>query len=287
MDFVGRYINMDACTGRRAAIEQRLAAAGLADRYTRFAAVDGRALEHPGAAISPGEVGCMASHLRCITEAGARAAPTHIVEDDVVFTSVTATILLQILEAALAEWDILFCDIVVPLHVTTLYGLLRLYRKSGIDPDAPPGAGMPKVMHYLPLESVPFTGAASYVVSPAAARKLAPLIAAHLDDGPSMPVDHLIQTFCASGQITAACTVPFLTSVDPDDVLGTTIAGREQHDLSALAFFLMRNHFFMGRDQDRARRLAGRLTEALKGSEDMGPLIEAVHFALSDKFEIF
>jgi len=81
--------------------------------------------------------------------------------------------------------------------------------------------------------------------------------------------------------------VPFLTSVEAEAVAGTTMAGRVQHDLSALAFFLLRSHFFMGRDQARANVLADELADALKGSPDMRPLLEAMRFALSDQFEIF
>lgn len=287
MSFVGRYINMDGSTDRRAALEARLAAVGLADRYERVAAVDGRALDHPTSQVSPGELGCMASHLHCLAEAGRREAPTHIVEDDAVFTPYTAPILEQILPVALSEWDVLFCDIVVPLHMTTLYSLLNLYRKCGVDPEAPPGQGYPTVVHYLPLKGAPFTGSASYVISPAGARKLAPLIRAHFRRGPTMPFDHLLQVLSDTDKISAVCAVPFLTSVDPEAVIGTTMAGRGQDTLSALAFFLLRNHFFLGRDQARARALAARLTEALQGAQDMGPLMEAVRFALSEKFEVF
>jgi GR25 family glycosyltransferase involved in LPS biosynthesis len=284
MSFAGRYINMDSSPGRRAALEARLAAVGQAGRYQRFAAVDGRAMNHPGARIRAGELGCMASHLGCVAEAAARDIPTHIIEDDVVFTPGTVPILNQVLDTAFAAWDVLFCDIVVPMHASTLYGLLDLYRKTGIDPHAPPGAAMPTVIHYLPLEGVPFTGAASYLISPAGARKLEPLIAAHIERGPTMPVDNLYQVLCAEGRVRAACAVPFLTSVDPDDLLASTL-GRDQDALSVLAFFLLRQQFFIGRDPSRARVLADRLSAALAGGEDMKVFMTALHFILSDQFK--
>ncbi len=228
----------------------------------------------------------LAGRTYAIVEAGARVVPTHIVEDDVVFTPHTAPILGQILEMALARWDLVFCDIVAPLHFSTLYSLLQLHRQCGLDPDAAAGAA-PSAIHYLPLEGVPFTGAASYVVSPASARKLAPLIAAHLEAGPTMPVDHLLQVLCREGRITACLTVPFLTSVGAEDVIGTTIAGRAQHGLSALALFLLRNHFYLGRDPGQARALADRLTAALEGTADMRLFMAAMRFALSERFEVF
>jgi GR25 family glycosyltransferase involved in LPS biosynthesis len=286
MDFVGRYINLQASAPRRAAMEARLAEAGLAGRYERFPAADGRALRHPTSKVSPGELGCLVSHLNALAEAGERAVPTHIVEDDVVFTPHTAPILGQILEMALARWDLVFCDIVTPLNFSTLYSLLQLHRQCGLDPQAAPGAA-PAVIHYLPLQGAPFAGSASYVVSPASARKLAPLIAAHLDAGPTMPVDHLLQVLCREGRITASVTVPFLTSVRAEDVAGTTIAGREQHQLSALALYLLRDQFYLGRDPKAARALAARLTAALEGTPDMGPFMAAVRFSLSERFEVF
>jgi GR25 family glycosyltransferase involved in LPS biosynthesis len=287
VQFVGRYINMDSSPERRAAMERRLAGLGLSGRYSRFPAADGRALSGPGVRISAGELGCMVSHLGCIREAAERGEPTHVIEDDVVMTAASVPILEQILPTALAQWDMLFCDIVVPLHVNTLYTLLKLLREVGLDPNAAPGEATPRVVHYLPLEAVPFTGAASYVIGPAGAAKLAPLIAAHLEAGPTMPVDNLMQALCASGRITAACAAPFLTSVDPEAVITTTMSGRGHHGLSALALFLMRHHFYMGRDRALERRLAARLTEALADAEDTVALMEAIRFAFSEKFEIF
>ena len=286
MSFVGRYINMDASPGRRAALEARLAAVGQGGRYERFVAVDGHTLARPDSRISPGELGCMVSHLRCIAEAATREVATHIIEDDVVFTPSTVSILDQVLETALGAWDMMFCDIVVPIHASTLFNLFSLYRKTGIDPAAPAGGGMPTVIHYLPLKGVPFTGAASYLVSPAGARKLEPLIAAHLDRGPTMPVDNLLQVLCAEGRINAACAVPFLTSVDPDDVLRTTIGARDQNELSALALFLLRSQFFMGRDVAQTAELAARLTEALGEAGDMKAFMTAIQFIFSDQFKL-
>lgn len=184
-----------------------------------------------------------------------------------ILTPWTVPILEHVLATALSEWDMFFCDIVAPIQVSTLYGLLGLYRKAGIVPDDP--AGAPSVPHYPTLGGAPFTGAATYVISPAAARKPAALIAAHLASGP--------------GQLIGACAVPFLTSVDPVAVLGAAMSRGDQNALSALARFLLRHHFLM----DRARALAGRLTEAMASGDDIGPLIEAIHFAFSGQFIAF
>lgn len=287
MSFVGRYINMDASADRRAALEARLAAVGQAGRYQRFAAVDGRAVARSDSSISASELGCMRSHLACIAEAAGRETPTHIVEDDVVFTPFTVPILEQILGEALNAWDVLFCDIFVPMHAMTLHDLLSLHRRAGLDADAPAGGGVPRTIQYLPLDQIPFTALASYVISPAGARKLRPLIAAHLDEGPVLPVDNLVQRLCADGRIKAACTVPFLTCVDPAGISDTTIADRGHDALSALAFYLLRSHFFLGRDQARAAQLADRLAQALDGGEDMKSLMTGIHFILSDRFKLF
>lgn len=283
MSFVGRYINMDSSPDRRAALEARLAAVGQGGRYQRFAAVDGRSVLRSDSSLSAGELGCMLSHRACIAEAAGRGTPTHIIEDDVVFTPFTAPILEQILGETLNAWDMLFCDIFVPMHAMTLHDLLSLHRKAGLDPA---GGGPPQTIHYLPLDHVPFAGSASYVISPAGARKLEPLIAAHLEAGSTLPVDNLFRRLCADGRIKAACAVPFLTSVDPAGISDTTIADRGHDPLSALAFYLLRSHFFMGRDPAQAAGLAGRLTQALDGGEDMTSLMTAIHFIFSDRFKL-
>jgi hypothetical protein len=141
MTFDGRYFNIDGNPARRAALEERLAAVGLAGRFTRFPAAAGRAMSHATSTVSPGELRCPVSHQRCGAEAGTREVATYAIEDDVIFTPWTVPILEQILAAALSEWDVLFCDIVAPIHVSTLYGLLRLYCKAVIVPGAPAGTG--------------------------------------------------------------------------------------------------------------------------------------------------
>src|SRR6202012_6264356 len=81
----GGYINMDRSVERRQALEPQSAAYGCADRYTRFAAVDGQLLDRSRSSLTAGECGCFESHYRCIKESMGEDQHLHILEDDVVF----------------------------------------------------------------------------------------------------------------------------------------------------------------------------------------------------------
>src|ERR1019366_1493546 len=127
MPFIGRYINLDASTERRAAMEAQFAQVGLAGRYARFAAVDGRTLDGTRSRLSPGELGCFMSHYRCLVESAVPDHHVHILEDDVVLAPQIAGLLGRIVEDALPACDLLFTDVFVPLEMSTLYALFKEY----------------------------------------------------------------------------------------------------------------------------------------------------------------
>src|SRR5438093_4413984 len=133
----GRYINLDRNTQRRALIEETLRRCGVAERYQRFAAVDGAAAAatHP-TRLSHGELGVWLSHERIVSEhqnaaasasaADAADAHLHIVEDDVLFPDAAATLfdhLLRRADAELDQWDILYTDIAPAIETKALLAL--------------------------------------------------------------------------------------------------------------------------------------------------------------------
>ncbi|MDR3512930.1 MAG: glycosyltransferase family 25 protein [Caulobacteraceae bacterium] len=288
MAYLGRYINMDASVERRRALEAQFARLGCADRYQRFPGVDGRRLERGQATILPGELGCFTSHFRCLQQTLAEDAHVHVVEDDVVFGPRSLPILEMGLEDVFADFEMLFTDVFVPGDMNTLLALMNGYRASGMldrAPGAPPA--QPRFLTYLDLQHASFAATASYVVRKDARPKLLALMEAELAQGATAPIDVFFKTIVADGRIRAACTVPFLTAVDVASATGSTIEDRGQHRRSALAFFLLRNYFYIDKDEAMLKSLADGLGADLPDPGFMDTLVAAFKFIFSGQFEPF
>ncbi len=289
MSFVGRYINMDASLQRRAAMEARFEAIGLAHRYTRFAGIDGRTLDASRSPLSPGELGCFMSHYRCIVESDVEDHHIHIVEDDVVLAPQNASLLEQVIGDAAPKCDILFTDIFMPLNMITLYEMMTQYRATGLLDQRlrPPAARMPAYVIYPNIGRQPFGGATSYVVNRASRRKLIELLEAEIANGPTQPIDMLYRILANDGRIETLCTMPFLTSIEADSIRDTTIVGRAQDIDSAVAFFVLRSFFYLARDDDQLMGLMREVNAGLPDPDYLGPALEFFRFVFSDRFKIF
>lgn len=289
MSFVGRYINMDASLQRRAAMEARFEAIGLAHRYTRFAGIDGRTLAASRSPLSPGELGCFMSHYRCIVESDVEDHHIHIVEDDVVLAPQNASLLEQVIGDAAPKCDILFTDIFMPLNMITLYEMMTQYRATGLLDQRlrPPAARMPAYVIYPNIGRQPFGGATSYVVNRASRRKLIELLEAEIANGPTQPIDMLYRILANDGRIETLCTMPFLTSIEADSIRDTTIVGRAQDIDSAVAFFVLRSFFYLARDDDQLMGLMREVNAGLPDPDYLGPALEFFRFVFSDRFKIF
>src|ERR1700684_3660359 len=163
MDYVGRYINMDRSTERRDALEAQFAAFGCADRYERFAAIDGQRLDRSRSSLTAGECGCFESHYRCIKDSLGDDRHLHIVEDDVVFGPRTIPLLDQVIGDAFSQGAMVFTDIFVRGELVTIQLLMNYYRLSGVFEG---GAGdetpWPRFVNFLALRHAAFAGSASY-----------------------------------------------------------------------------------------------------------------------------
>lgn len=288
MTYVGRYINMDASVERRRKLEAQFARLGCADRYRRFAAVDGRALDRSRTRLTAGELGCFMSHYQCLQDSLAVAAPLHIIEDDVVFGPRTLPVLDQTLADGFAQFEMIFTDIFIPGQMNTLFALMGGYRASGVlDRGADGHGGQLRTVSFLDLQPLAFAATASYLVRPDAKAKLLDLMGAEIARGPTTQIDMFLKQVVAEGRIKAACAMPFLTSVDVASVAGSTIEGRGQHDGSTLAFFLMRNYFFLDKDEAQLAALAEALDADLPDPHYMDTLLAAFRFIFSGGFRVF
>jgi GR25 family glycosyltransferase involved in LPS biosynthesis len=289
MALVGRYINMDASPERRAAMEAQFERLGCADRFQRFTAVDGRALDLSRTPLSAGELGCFMSHYRCIVEAASIDAHLHIVEDDVVFGDQTLGILDQVIEDGTANSDLLFTDLFMPMDFSVLYAFMRQLRASGLleRRGDPPRTRAPAFVMFQNLRNDAFGATASYIVNRRARGKLIALLEAEIAAGPTQPIDMAYRAFANSGRLEAVCTVPFLTSVDPARILDHTITGRSQDAETAMAFYVLRSFFYVARDDAQLAGIMAEVNAGLADPDFVGPLLEFFRFFFSERYRMF
>jgi len=289
MTYVGRYINLNRSIERRGQMEAQFERLNSADRYFRFQGVDGASLNASASLLSPGERGCFLSHHQCIVDSIPLNEHVHIVEDDVTFGPQTVPLLDQIVDDVLKDVDILFTDIFVPPDFSFIWNLTQSYRRCGLIEDDPgPGAlRFPSSIFYQGLDQVKFSGATSYIVAKRSAQKVADLLEAELSRGPTMPVDLALRVLVTSGQLSAVCTVPFLTSITFDSVITTTMTGRTLPPSSVTALFLLRHFFYVNKDAKLLRTMASNLNKDLQQPGFTDVLLESFKFILSDHYTDF
>lgn len=284
---VGRYINLDRSTARRAAVEAQFERLGLKDRYTRFAAVDGAA--RPAVeGLKPGEVGCFLSHYGVLCEHAGDGRHVHVVEDDVVFGPQTATIIDMVADQALTAVDVLYTDVSPNFNQLLFLSMVENLRETGMmDPvqrTVFDGRPFPLNIAFLDLGGQAFTSSNAYIVGHRSIERLVAAMAAEIARGPTMPVDVFYAQQFSSGAFSARCTVPFLTSVAPPHSAPGTIGDpRETMDLVC---YLMRSHFFIDRDIEAIGALTASLTEGLETPDYAAPMVELMRFLFSERFAL-
>ena len=289
MPFVGRYINMDASIGRRAAMEAQFSALGLAERYARFPGIDGRDLGASASPLSPGELGCFMSHYRCIVETAVEGHHLHIVEDDVVLAPQAAGLLDRIIDDAVPRCDLLLTDMFMPLEMGTILDMIVQLRASGLFDQRlrPADVRLPGYVMYPNLRHVPFGGATSYVVNHASRGKLIALLDKEIAKGPRLPIDMIYRMLANDGLIEAMCTVPFLTSIRAESIGDSTIIGRAQDAESAMAFYVLRSFFYLARDDDQLMGIMRAINAKEDDPDALAPVLEVLRFVFSGRFKNF
>lgn len=191
-------INLEAETGRRAAVEAAFAAAPHAgwELVPVRAVTRDEAGKVPGALLG-GEKGCLLSHRQVIAAALEDEAPIWIVEDDVAFGphSFAAA------DAALAQardWDLLFTEVAVP-DPPDMLKLAASWPARADD------------FRLIDLRALTFAGSTSYLLSGAGKRRLAEQLARleRLD----RPYDLLLRDLCHAGALAGRVIFPFVTSI--------------------------------------------------------------------------
>lgn len=155
--YQGFYINLDRASKRRIQLEQQLAEAGLAERYSRFAAIDGARISY-GPDARPGSpvLGCTLSHLSVVKHQLDSGTHLHILEDDAVLHRDVARVFDCFANHdQVQEWDVFMTDIFLPPDVYLFKYLHHKYKES-----AATGS-----ISFLDIGGWEFAGATSYFVN--------------------------------------------------------------------------------------------------------------------------
>jgi GR25 family glycosyltransferase involved in LPS biosynthesis len=257
--FAGVYLNLDRSVERRAAVEAQLSERGL-EFYERFAALDGASLP-PAPRLKPGEVGCLYSHLEVLERAAKHTHPTHIVEDDVVFSRMFLADATRIVRSgALEHCDILFTDMFVQAHTHVIRTFLQAL------PDADGQLGSSKVYQLFDVRHFYVAGANSYFVSPGGARRVLDVFRQEIKEAPDLPYDFYLRTLASSGRLRMACVVPFLTSVRFEEP--STIGTRHLRSGTRALHALLRYTFYTDRELASVRPRMEELTASPRAEAD-------------------
>src|ERR1700722_9684505 len=169
MDYAGFFINLDRRRERRATMEAELARHGFS--YTRFSAADGNGLKMPNPHLKEGEVGCFTSHHLLLKQNLGASRHLHVIEDDVVFAPCTKkAIEWAIGQGHLAQYDIIYTDIFVPL-LNDAYKAYKKFYDTAVKRDAA-GNITSVAFSVVNLQGLMFGSTASYLVNGASIKKL-------------------------------------------------------------------------------------------------------------------
>jgi GR25 family glycosyltransferase involved in LPS biosynthesis len=246
--YTGIYINLDRSPERRGQIEEELRNCNLLDRYIRLPASDGTLLPSSGAPLKPGEIGCFHSHYRALLHAQHDRRLVHILEDDALLSEHVEGFAANATVAGLFDnFDIIFTETYVHANPFTLRFL-----KEGID-SAFTRQGELRAdfgVRLFGLAMMELTCTSSYFVAPNSINRVLAVLKTELDAGPRMPLDLCLRAAADDGALKIACTMPFLTSVRLESIIGSTIASPHERaaGLDLALQSLLRYSFFVKRD---------------------------------------
>ena len=216
--FHGFYINLDSRSDRRAHMERELARYGLAAEYRRL----------PAEADRDPPTGCYRSHLKALDAAARLDGIVHILEDD----SQLSDHLLPFLQSddvhtLLGAYDIVFLDMWIdPEPAVVQRWQAALAARTG----------------YMDLKGTRIGAMSSYIVAPRSYAKVRRVWLAGMNGRNA--IDSACNSAVASGELTAAVTLPFITGVDPGVGIVSDIQAIPAEAQRLL--LLLRSRFFVG-----------------------------------------
>lgn len=232
------YINLDAATARRANLEAAFRAANPAGwELVRIAASGPDAAAGVPGSITATEKACWLSHRRAIEAALGDDEPVVIVEDDVRFSPRTFPIL-GALATADPEWDLLYSDVILT-EISSMVAYARDW----------PQLARAGNFRLQDLATLPFVGAAAYVVRGGSKRRV-------LEALDSLPFDRAydmaLRDLIHGGVLQGRACFPFLTAPSADADASTIQPSQLQFRDAAINAF--RRLMFVDRDLEASRR---------------------------------
>lgn len=211
MDWVGRYINLDRSTDRRAEIEGELARFGLSERYARFGGIDGRSSPEFPDIRDRGALGCTLSHLALIRSHAVAGNWLHILEDDALLSRFVSVALDAVTsDPSYERYDLVFTSAALLASAPQMAMIRQIFDRN-VSTSASGAVESVKYISAVELSDIDFRQTTSYLVSPAAIRKVERLLAEHLTADTFAPIDLLYSRLAQRGELSAACIVPFVT----------------------------------------------------------------------------
>jgi GR25 family glycosyltransferase involved in LPS biosynthesis len=254
MSYQGIYINLDRSAARRAALETELARLGLTERYQRLPAVDGNTLRLTSPLKNPNEIGCFLSHVEALKAGLNSDLPLHIIEDDTVFAACAErTLNWAITSGVINDFDILYTDIAMPLSNESYRTFKSLFDRS-VNRDAAGNIASVK-FQTLNLQDIPFLAASSYLVNKNSVQKLLRLYDNEIAAGVRIPIDLFLPSQAKVGAIKIGCLFPFVTSINVEETLTSTIRLKPDTTKKFTAANIGRYSFFVDCNWDICQNL--------------------------------
>ena len=270
----GYFINLARSRRRRTALVRHLEDIGVAGRYERVDAVDGRATAADFLSkLDPGSLGVWLTHEALLRACRSADRHLHVIEDDTIFARSAGRTFDVVLRQAddQVNWDLLFTEILVPFSVPVFH---QLAEKIDVHATS-------KRYALLDLAGIGFAGATSFFINQTAIGKYAALIAGKWSLG--APIDLFIRQLVHDGVLRAYVTVPFITSIS--NSVASTVRGRLTR--SQQVCNVLRRGFFEDAHRRALQREMRTLTKGARLSELASLFVAAGSFAVSNRWKPF
>lgn len=221
----GFYINLDQSVDRRIQIEQQLTKLASVGAYERYPAVDGRrSSARPDVKRYRGAIGCYLSHHNLINRHDG-GDWVHIIEDDALISQYCGSVISSISDVdAYSKFDIVFTNALLLADPAAFCNIKDLFDRC-VSVDISGTVRSVSSFNAISLKSIPFRQTTSYLVNPKSAHKIASLLSKAFSDEQFQPIDVVYSNLSQSGEIDAACCVPFFTvpKLDSDSTISSGI----------------------------------------------------------------
>ncbi len=242
----GFWINLDRAIERRQAIEKRLQDAGMG-HYQRVAGVDG-AVVYAGLP-RPGVMGCWQGHLAALRLGAVTGEVVHVLEDDTVLGVGAQHVLDPLVGVSgLSRYDLVLTDVLLDYltcqkYFRAFYEAARVVARHQV----------PEKVALVDLRGVMFSCLNSYFIHPQRIGRVLEVLEREfrsLNMQNPEPIDMVVRRLVLSGEMTAAVTCPFLTSVDLALMVDSSINDSANANLqkTLLLHNIHRQAFFYGAD---------------------------------------